>query len=292
MSSDQSPLRQWPPTQCPGFSTYLDAMPVLNKDGAGLDEPDGKPLVPCQYHSMQDVGDGLWMAQPGREEAKNSTEALVPQASLGDVYKLPPAFVLIDSTSKKVQSVDKNVAMPDGYFIDGMLVCKSYTVGPSSLRSSNGTIVLPANLANLRLARAGGFNDCAIDKTGQIVVQPGNSLPASQSARAMPIGAPRSLDSFYNLPVSPSKTVKLIALSKKTGLPSEVEPIAVAEDLALAKTQDDTVGLINRKGEWIMPPEYNRLAYCDADRFVCAKGRLSMDQQKALKNEFAAPDIR
>ncbi|MBU6452797.1 MAG: WG repeat-containing protein [Cyanobacteria bacterium REEB67] len=292
LPSDQSPLQQWPPVQCPGFSAYSEAMPVLNKDGAGLDEPDGKPIAPCQYHSMQDVGEGMWLAQPGREAAKNTTEALVPQASLGDDYKLPAAFVLIDSSSKKVQSVDKNVAMPDGYFVDGLLVCKSYTIGPSSLRSSNGSIVLPASLANLKLARSGGFNDCAIDKTGQIVIQPGGSLPASQSARSLPMGAPRSFNSFYNLPVSPAKPIKLIELSKKTGLPSEVEPVAVAENLALAKTQDDAVGLINRKGEWVMPPDYNRLAYCEPDRFVCAKGHLSMEQQKALKNEFAAPDIR
>jgi hypothetical protein len=267
-------------------------MPVLNKDGAGLNEPDGKPIAPCKYHSIQDVGEGLWLARPAKEEAKNATEVFVPQASLGDVFKLPPAFVLIDSKDSKVHAVDKNVAIADGYFVNGILVCKSYSLGPSILKNSNGTIVLPNNPAMARLAREGGFNDCAIDKSGQVVVPPGGPIPVPKSARSLQVGAPRSFNSFYNLPVSQSKPVKLIDISKKTGLPSEVEPIAVAEDMALARTQDDTVGLINRKGEWLMPPDYNRLAYCEPDRYVCSKGRLSMAQQKELQNEITAPDIR
>ena len=292
LPSDQEPLRQWPPPQCLGFSAYPEAMPVMNKDGAGLSEPDGKPIAPCKYHSIHDVGEGFWLAQPGREEAKNATEVLVPQASLGDVFKLPPAFVLINEKDNKVQAVDKNVAMPDGYFVNGILVCKSYSLGPNMLRSSNGTIVLPSHPITARLAQEGGINDCAIDKSGQMVIPPGGPIPVSKAARSARLGAPRSFNSFYYLPISPSAPIKLIDISKKTGLPSEVEPIAVAEGIALAKTQDDTVGLINRKGEWLIPPDYNRLGYCEPDRFVCAKGRLSMDQQKELKNEFSAPDIR
>jgi len=95
-----------------------------------------------------------------------------------------------------------------------------------------------------------------------MVVPQSLTMPTYFSGRHVRTGEPRPFKCYYRLPISGDAAVKFID-GEKSSLASEIAPIAVAEILALVSTQNEMFGLVNRKGEWLVKPDYNRLAYGD-----------------------------
>ncbi|CAN5157916.1 hypothetical protein BH11CYA1_BH11CYA1_07610 [soil metagenome] len=263
LRAGHEPLREWPPRQALGVSVYPDAMVTNGPDGAELNNSLGRALSPIIFHRLTYVGEDVWVGTPSRDEEATTQEKIFPSIVLGNPMALPAALKLLDQDGRKIATLPKGVMMADGNFVDGMLVF---------------------------LTAGRGY--CIYDKRANSLMSPTLHLPGTFSRRNQPADGPKSFDCFYNLPVSSAAPVKFIDIKKKGTLPSEVVPVTVADDRALVRTQDDMYGLVNRKGEWIIPPEYNRLAYCGPDRLICSKGRLTMQQAKAQKDEIIAPDVR
>gem|GEM_PF-1758613 len=263
LPAGHDPLREWPPTQALGVSLYPDAMATNGPEGAGLNNSIGKPLTTGNFHRLTYVGEDTWVGLPGQDDDRTYQEKVFPNIVLGNPMALPAALKLLDYQGHKFATLPKGVMSNDGNFVNGMLVF--FTAGR-------------------------GY--CIYDKRANSLSQPTFHLPGTFSSRYQSADGPKSFNSFYNLPISAAAPVKFIDIAKKGKLPSEVIPVTVADDRALVRTQDDMYGLVNRKGEWIIPPEYNRLAYCGPDRMVCSKGRLTMEQSKAQKERIIAPDVR
>ncbi len=263
LPAGHEPLREWPPSQALGVSFYPEAMVTNGPEGAALNNSSGKQLTAGNFHRLTYVGEDTWVGLPSQDENRTSEEKFFPFLVLGDPRALPAALKLIDQNGRKIATLPKGVMMADGNYVNGMLVFLTAGVGY-----------------------------CIYDKQANTLSQPTLRLPGTFSSRRQQPDAPKSFNSFYNLPISKSTPIKFIDIKKKGTLPSEVVPVTVADDLALVRTQDDMFGLVNRKGEWILPPDYNRLAYCSPDRFICSKGRLTMQQSKTQKEEIIAPDVR
>ncbi len=259
----QDVLREYPPTQATGVSFYDDAIVTNGKEGAGLNEYNGKPLTAANYHRLAYVGENMWVGSPGRDEDATTEEKMFPSITLGNPMHLPPAVVLLDNEGKRVAKLPKGIFGPDGYFVNDILVCQVM-----------------------------GAPSCAIHKTGRIAYSPGAALPDFVRNRFFKPGQPRSFNSFYNLPVSKDKPIKFVDISKKGNYPSEIIPKAVAENIALVSTENDMFGLVSNKGDWLLAPDYNRLAYCSSDRFICSKGTITKEQRKKQQVALGQPDIR
>lgn len=263
LPAGHDPLREWPPTQALGVSFYPDAMATNGPEGAALNNSSGKQLTAGNFHRLTYVGEDTWVGLPSNDDDRTSQEKVFPFIVLGNPMALPAALKLLDQDGRKFASLPKGVMANDGNYVNGMLVF--FTAGS-------------------------GY--CIYDKQANTLSQPTLRLPGTFSRRHQSADGPESFNSFYNLPISAAAPVKFIDIAKKGTLLSEVVPVTVADDRALVRTQDDMYGLVNRKGEWILPPEYNRLAYCGPDRIVCSKGRLTMEQSKAQKEQIIAPDVR
>lgn len=258
----QEPLREYPPSQAYGVSFYNDSIAANSKDGASLNDSKGRPLTPSNLHSITYAGEGVWIAQPGRDEEATTEEKVFPNIHLGDPFHLPPAVVLLDEQGKRIVKLPKGV-VPRGFFKNDLLVCDVM-----------------------------GSLPCAVHKSGRLAYSPGAVLPGLLGEKTNRPDEPRSFNAFYNWPISADKPVKFIDISKKGNYPSEIVPVAVAENVALVSTQNDMYGLVNRKGEWLVPPDYNRLAYCGPDRLIVSKGSVDSAQRKQRELDFGRPDIR
>ncbi len=272
-------LIPYEPPQAPGVAVYADQMLISDTGGLGLSDPYGHPLTPCIYSEIHDAGEGLFLAkEPYREPLLKKLDQMIfgPSYSSSEAQEAPP-FVLIDEHGSLVATLPSNVMRARRKFVNGLLPC---------------------DFCHRTLGCVPG----AVDRTGRVVIQPGGKMPASLIEPIVPSHKINRLDYVYAVPSSADHSIRFqkeseLSHSELLGKsPQYYAPMATEDDNALVFIRPEEgaqllTGMVDNNGNWLIKPEYDRLAYPGPDRLAASKDHLTLLQLQMRRSKFCQTRI-
>ncbi|MBS2006539.1 MAG: WG repeat-containing protein [Cyanobacteria bacterium SZAS TMP-1] len=227
----------------PGIAYYPRFFQAAGSNGYAICDADGSPVTKAIYREIFDVGDDLWLVRSLRQ--KSMYDVLwSPFQPHGGKHALPPPLTLIDHRGKTIAVLDECIRGPNGKFKNGQMECNKGCLLRNVDHQGKET---PA-------FREGMFEPPFEDLS--LEFRPRNSA----TLRCI-------------MPISTDKPVPLLPY-KSPPDKNDWQPVEMADGLfsvLIANNASLHWGLIDKRGQWLVKPEYCRLMYCSQDRIAASK---------------------